>query len=83
MWGIIAQLEITVIIFRLKHFQTDVKSLFSLLKPSQSKWLVNGLIAAGILLVAFISHDEPMHLKEKLIPLTDQNMTVGLLEMMM
>jgi phosphatidylglycerophosphate synthase len=82
-WGLVTQLEIMAIIFKLNHFQTDVKSIFSLLGKKQSKYLTNGLIVLGVLILGLAWSYDLLDIKEKLIPLNDSNMTAGFLEMIM
>jgi phosphatidylglycerophosphate synthase len=82
-WGIIAQLEIIIIIFKLKTFKADVSSVFTLLKPQHTKVILKTTaFLLGFLMLQSCIHSS-LHIKEKLVPLTDQNMTSGFIDILM
>ena len=82
-WGLIAQLEIIVIIFKLKTFKTDISSIFTLLKPQHTKVILTTVaFLLGCLILQSCIHSS-LHIKEKLVPLTDQNMTSGFIDILM
>lgn len=82
-WGLIVQLEVVIIIFKLKTFKADVSTVFALLKPQHTKVILKmAAFVLGFLMLQSCIHSS-LHIKEKLVPLTDQNMTSGFIDILM